>query len=181
MKNKFKIYVFIYTGKDSIYSTTQYEIYAWTDNKDYAERFASTRNMKYFFMKKVKLSLQERNRLIKDHMMCELSEFEGNTQLELGKKVKKFSIVLTKREKQSIMLERGLAINEYIFTAVWDDCNYLKDSIQEALQRLLYFDFQKYLLYGENEVTSNAMKKVKVNDMNIILKNIGSLLLEDKL
>lgn len=174
-KDKY-FWIFYITKEDGFYGSDMYDVYAFTDNKDIAKKFKSTRNMKIFFEKKIKLNREEMNNLIRHHMISELKMYEG---ISIDKKHKSyyFELPLTLREKETCDSLSSLYTNEYIYRYVWNDASVFKDKYYYALKSLSYVSLHKFL-YVDDSDWEELSEKVLPNNFNILVDQFGPLFIE---
>lgn len=149
------------------------DIYAYTDDPELAENFISTRNMSIFYMKTKKLTDSDMKELFRHYMIFELELFEGTTR---NKKyhVKKFSIALTRRERQIVQAKSSVILHENVYHFVWNNIAPFKNKYIKALKTILYLDLRKYISDGD----SGTEGYLYSNDLTIILENYRDLFIK---
>lgn len=107
------------------------KIYAYTDNKTYAEIFSSMRDEKLFFYKKEKLTSDE----IKD-LEEEASE-KMMILYEFPLKDKKITFPITKHEKMNVehFVLQAISVDMYLIAELIDP-NIFQENVRDALNTL---------------------------------------------
>lgn len=160
-----------YIDKESLPFVLDSDIYAYTDSKKIAESFKSTRNMKYFICRKVKLDKSEVHDLTKDFNNLYLQMLDGTCPVSgMGSKEVKFEIPVTKAEKISIETNCYNILTSQIYKYTWNNPFIFKDEYVESLANLRYIDFFKYIKTG------NTKYEYKPNLLNVFIKQFGFML-----
>lgn len=176
-----RIFWIFYLLDEDFYGTSKYDIYAYTDSKDIAKRFKETRDMKKFFMKRVKLDSDGFNNIVRYYSSNELENFTGKLRVEDKNISKNFSIPITRREKQHVKNMASLYLNEYLCNAAWYDAGIYKSKYFNALNELLYVGVHAsmyFQTYDEN-TWEILQKRMNSNDFNILYKNFSEVLTKD--
>lgn len=177
--NKKKFW-FFYTKYDAYGENDDFELYAFTDNKEIAQSFKDTRCMDKFYLKTAKLDRQNYNELIRHHMMCELSYHEGNCKIDFSNKLKKYKMAITKREEQRLLRDISLFMHEKLYGCVWKDIWCLADKYIDALTLLCYPGLQSYITLGENPIHQSVEDAILCNDINLLFDQINWTITPEK-
>ena len=174
-KDKY-FWIFYLIKENGYYGTDNYDIYAFTDDKNISKRFKATRNMKIFFVKKIKLDRQGMNDLIRHHMVSELKMYEG---IFIGNdyKIQSFELPLTLREKETCDSLSSLYANEYVYRYAWNDASVFKDKYYDALKTLFYVHLHRYLYIDDSE-WEEVGEKLLPNNFNILMSQFGPMFIE---
>lgn len=169
-ENKQKFWLF-YTRGDI--NPSEYQLYAFTDDKSLAKKFIESRCMDRFYQKVVKMDRMNYSELIRSHMTCELELYEGLCILDSSSTCHKFSLPLTKYEKRRILTDESIILHEKLYSHVWADISILKDEYIEALWVLGYPALQTYIKFGDNPIHKSVEDALIPNDMNFLLDVCG--------
>lgn len=152
-----------------------YDVYAFTDNIEYAKSFMSTRNMEIFYIKTIKLDRDEYNELIRNYMNCELDEYIGMC-IDKKYKLHNFRVILTRKEKIYTQSLSSLCVNEQIYQYVWLDMSICKRKYRKALHAIYYLPLCDFIVNGDdNPMYNHDNTPLCANDFNIIMESYGSL------
>lgn len=112
-------------------------LYAYTDQKELARKFESTRDMNIFYKIKKVISKDALNSLAEEYQNKYLNEYELNTyDTNTGYKCKVY-IVMTQEEYMTVLASDAgilVGLNSHCFY----DPRIFKDEIQEALNEIYY-------------------------------------------
>lgn len=176
--NEFKYWIFYLVNSRCIFDISNYDIYAFTDNKEIAENFIKTRNMNKFYLKKMKLNREERNNLIKNNLNSELSFMEGTTRTRKYK-VTSFKIAVTKHEKLFCNNDETIYIHEYLYRFVWGEPSILKDKYINALSTLGFIQMHEMIVDGDMDSWSDTVSRMHPDHFNMILSHVKDLFIEN--
>ena len=116
-------------------------LYAYTDNKEYAESFKAQRDMNKFFMKKEKITKEEVNYLANNFMREYLIQKEVNTKLKsIGSKIIKYNLILTKAEESCIQASVYKILMVDIYTCTWTNPYIFDIEYLSGLKNIGYVD-----------------------------------------
>ena len=162
MMTKFWLFYLKETGK----------LYAYTSNKEYAYNFKLTRNMSKFIVKKVKLDSCEMNELYSSDVDGILSTYDGHT-VDNKYKIIDFSLIMTKREIKSVMVEETMAVSTSVLRYVWVPPMVLNEKYLDPLRCLLYPFLHAYI--KDDSIDERVFRCIKSDSLKIILSIYGEL------
>lgn len=135
-------------------------IYAYTNKKHLAEEFMLTRNMDNYFVKEFNLSKDELNDLYNVNMRADLEYME----MRIG--YKDVQVPVTMEESRSIRSFYEAVEYKHLFQNTWIDMYPLKKKYVDALERLLYCAFNRYLL---GDIFDPTDGHISPNYLNILM------------
>lgn len=123
-------------------------LYAFTNNKDVANKFRNDRNMdKFVFHKETGVSKDEFNRFSSQYHKCELINGHFYTKGDILNKRVPVSVLCTCKEEETVLINSDKMWNEYKDCLF--DASMIKNKYLKALNTLMYFKF-----YGFFELKS---------------------------
>lgn len=123
------------------------EIYAYTDNKSYAEQFEDFRDMKKFKRVKKELSKEEVNYLAKEYQCLYLKEYSFDVYDKENEDNYPFEIVITSMEEINVN-NNTMQVRVNLSTDTFDlNPKYFNKDIQKALYIIGYLT-----IYEENQL-----------------------------
>ena len=167
-----------YLITDDDYGIDKYDIYAYTDKKEYAESFIKTRNMDNFLLKERKLDRKDFNKLHKKYTSRYLVVITGKTRGRNSFKIKDFEIVLTEKEKALCDGASNTFLYYNIYKYTWISNEVFKKKYRNALDILLYGPINKTLCSYENDI-DDIMKRIHIDYFRVIMMTYKKLFLKD--
>lgn len=150
-------------------------VYAYTDNKDYADLFEMTHDMRHFRKKKFnmttaevhELTLTERNKFMKRQSYA--------TKYEHG--VKSVDIIVTLEEEYAIEEFSRNQIMTLSLKTVLDDPNMFVDGLYAALHALKYDRYWEYQMGYISGIPFDPMTfMTPIDDLSVYTRLFGLLL-----
>ena len=179
-KHKKECWVFYLISNEPVCDVLPNQVYAITDNVEYANSFIKTRNMDMFYPRSLKMNIHDFNRFLEKNISSMLKEVHGYTRVKKKYKPEAFSIVLTVREESRSQNLLSLYMNEFIYRNVWNDPTLLKTKYQKALNTLLYNGLHNFLENGEDELWEDTISRMCPKLLNIILHDYKDLFIYEK-
>lgn len=176
-----KVYIF-YQCRTKAHKISPPRLYAHTTNKELAEQFEMTRDMKQFYLKKVKMTDEEYNEFRYKYSASNLrlSGFTTNIK-DFGPDV--MFLVTTEKEEEDTYLRADDILKELGKYTMMDGA-YFNKEIMKALNELNYFSLYKfysndenYLFNGFNPANANHFDLgIKYDMLNLFFYFYGSTL-----
>jgi hypothetical protein len=177
-QKKTKFWLFYLIDIDEAMYTEEYDLYAFTDNEELAKGFIDTRNMDKFFVKEVKMTLEERNSLLREYLNSELVELKGTTKGS-HYKIHSFTIPVTSREKMYCMNDETIYIHEYLYQYVWGDPEVFKNKYQKALMTIGFVGLHELIIEnGDDDVWSETAGKMLPDTFNMLMHHSKKLFID---
>lgn len=178
MKNKKTFYIFILREKEdddsfNIDGIYPHEIYAYTDNAEYAYAFLETRNMDMFNYRVKKLNKKDIKKITDEYMLQNIVESNINMKSDKYKNIP-IKVHITEQEQNMLNVQSTLITHENIFQYTWTDDTLFKNKYRQALTRLMYIGNRRFLS-GGGIAYEIAQHKMRPNFMNILLDLYGEL------
>lgn len=130
-----------------------WELYAYTDKKEYAKQFEATRNMKKFRKKSLKLTRKEVNYLADNYQGEYLRESLYLTKLPSKHKYDITYVKFITTEMEDITARSWMST--FLTIKLWDNCwfdyHIFNDDLIEVLRKLHYTDGYDMIMGYENE------------------------------
>lgn len=181
MSEKLYTYWIFYLKRQ--YQTSQYipnkmftDIYAYTSNKEYAERFKKDRDMSKFIIKKVKLQKDQLNCMVFEEPMAYLKEIKGLTK-DKDFNLVPFRLVVTEEENNHIRNICNAAILSKIFIHAWDNPFVYKNKYIKALKSVGYITIYNSICAEGTEV-SDETPNIEPDLLSCFLKEYQSLIIK---
>ena len=115
-------------------------LYAFTNDKDFANKFKKYRNMnKFIFRKETGVSKSEYNKFSSQWHKCELINGQFYTRGDILSKRVPVSVLCTCKEEETVLINSDRMWDEYIDR--FFDTSVINDKYLNALNKLLYFKF----------------------------------------
>lgn len=129
--------------------TDSYELYAYTDNKEYARMFELTRLKKRFKKRIMKISRRAVNYLASDHTGGYLRKTIFMTENPKDTKLTHIEFIVTESEDITTKSYASSMINIKIWDHCWFDYRIFNDEMLELLKMLRY-------TYGYNMISDSG-------------------------
>lgn len=141
-------------------------LYAFTENKELADKFELTRDMKQFYLKKVKMNEEEFNKFRYDFGHCNLRLSGFTTRIkDFGKDI--MFLVTTEKEEESVYLRADDILKELgKYTDM--EAGYFNTEVMKALNQLNYYSLYKFYSNDENYLYS-GINPIGVNHFDLNL------------
>lgn len=152
------------------------ELYAYTDNKNYAKEFENMRNMKKFKRVVDDISTDELRQLVEEYKNKYLIKTKMDVYDKNSKEWFKQDIILTSVESITIQNTEAHLLYKNIYSNCWDDPYIFKSKVHKALETLEYVNvYQNYImahsgLYQEDELN------IKIDKLGIFIRCYGKTL-----
>lgn len=163
-----KIKYWIYYLRDG----TDNEIYAYTDNKEYAELFELDRNMSMFTCIKKKIGIDEINFLAREYQNCYLKEMKMRIFDKSKSKWINAVYITTVSEYLTVTTASISLIESDIYEHCWYNPGIFKKNIFKALEVIEYNNVYRQItsnVYDDNETEIN----IKPDMLGIFLYYYG--------
>ena len=139
-------------------------LYAFTENKELADKFELTRDMKQFYLKKVKMSEEEFTKFRYDFGHCNLRLSGFTTRIkDFGKDI--VFLVTTELEEEQTYLKADNILKELAKYTLMDGA-YFNTDILKALNKLNYFALYKFYSMDEYYLY-NGFNPTEVNHFDL--------------
>lgn len=159
-------------------------LYAYTDNKEYAEIFKSQRDMNKFFIKKEKISKEEVNYLANNFMREYLIKKEINTKLKgIGSKIIKYDLILTKAEESCIQASACKILMVDIYTRAWTNPYIFDNEYLSILENIGYvdrFNMMSTWKFKNNKDINRIGENIQPDLLSTFIREYGFLLISPK-
>lgn len=174
---KHTVWIFYLITEHEVYGTDPKDIYAYTTDMNLAACFAKQRDMDKFYMKKVKISNEDINKLYKEYMDENLVEIKSTTRKGNKMKSTNCNVVLTRRESVACMNCASLYTNEYLYRNLVVNPMVFRKKYQRALMTVRYLPLYEHLK-GVYIIHDDVYKNMHPDMLNIVLDNFGELFYE---
>lgn len=186
INKKYKYWFFYIKPKYIDLVTTENDdslLYAYTDNKEYAELFESQRNMDKFFTKKRKIDKEEVNFLASQYMREYLIKKDIKTHSKgIGSKIIDYSLILTNTEYHILQssVTQISSINMWKYT--WLNPYIFNNEYFQILKEIEFVEkFNTIARWKKsNNESNNTKSKIQPDYLAIFIKEFGFLLTPEK-
>lgn len=166
---KYKYWLFYLKTNDDL----EYELYAYTNNKEFALEFEKSRDMSKFVKKKKKISKDEVNFLARN--------YQSNILQRIILKTSNMKNEIIETEIIGTMIEQITVTNEatkFMICGIYENCYinpyYLNQELYEALEILEYVSiFDCMNLTGYNKPSKGFNPKIVADELSIFIHNFG--------
>ena len=166
---KYKYWLF-YLKKDN---ENDHELYAYTDNKNFALNFKESRNMDKFICVKKKLSQKEVNFLARDYQSNILQSISLKTSDE-NNKVIETTVIGTMIEKITVTNETTRFMVCGLYEHCWIDPNLFNSEVYKALEILEYVDIYNMMnLTNHQSITQGYIPNIIPDELAIFIHYFG--------
>jgi hypothetical protein len=160
-KKKYKYWIY--------YLKSTNEIYAYTDNKDYAKSFENMRDMKMFIKVKKNLTKEEVNYLAREFQSNILKMYEYKT-VNKNQTIVMVSIVSTMIENITVNSQSTRLICCDLYTYCEINPEFFNSKIKKALTVLGYCNLYEYVSETDSDLTKI---NIEVDELAIFIHNYG--------
>lgn len=145
------------------------EIYAYTDNKEYAKLFENDRDMTLFNKIKKEISKNEINYLAREYQNCYLKDVSLKIFDKSKQKWFDGNIIMTGEEYLSVTSAEIQLMEVELYQHCWDNPIKFKDKIIKALEILEYNNVYRSIVSTDENIKIN----IKVDPLGIFLHYYG--------
>ena len=142
-------------------------LYAYTNNKQYHNKFEKERNNEIFIVKEKEVTKQDFYNFSARHSNLNLKSclFETYTEEEDGYKRNIVELVCTYNEESSVILNFEY-INKEVAKATSEVAMSFNNEVMSALNKLYYYDFLKQKMYNEDYINMLEYNKTYLDGIN---------------
>ena len=153
-------------------------LYAYTDNKEYAEIFKNQRDMEKFFIKKREIEKDEVNYLAKEFTREYLIKKEVKTKVGgIGSDIIDYTLILTKTEDYTIQSTAHKVLMADIWISTWINPYIFKEEFVDALNNIGFVDrYNMTNVKISNRIIDKMGENIQPDYLSTFIRHYGFLL-----